>query len=93
MADAVEEGKAMRKDEALEEEAGKAQVAEFGMEMTDKTGRTMDLEEELKDDELLGESTLAKLTPIPAAVEPDAGNADVADVANVVDVAEDKQDK
>ncbi len=90
MADAVEEGKAMRKDEALEEEAGKAQVAEFGMELTDKAGRTMDLEEELKDDELLGESTLAKLTPIPAADEPDAGNAVV---DNAVDAAEDKQEK
>jgi len=63
MADAVEEGKAMRKDQELEAEA---QAAEGAMaEGEKKLAHVLEMEEELEleDDELLGEATLAKLTP------------------------------
>jgi len=64
MADAVEEGKALRKDEELEAEAVEARLAEVDSDSVRRSARIMDTEEELKDDELLGEATLAKLTPI-----------------------------
>ena len=70
MADAVEEGKAMRKDEELEAEAAAARLPEFESEANKPSHSTMDLDEELQDNELLGESTLAKLTPSPAVEEP-----------------------
>ena len=50
MADAVIEGKAMRKEEIVEEEAAL------------EAGRSMGEEPELSDEELLGEATLAKLS-------------------------------
>jgi small subunit ribosomal protein S2 len=65
MADAVEEGKAMRKDEELEAEAQAAQ----GAEEEKKLVHALEMEEELEDDELLGEATLAKLTPTPKSEE------------------------
>ena len=64
MADAVEEGKALRKDEELEAEAAEARIAEAATDSLKRPVYAID-EEELKDDELLGESTLAKLTPVP----------------------------
>jgi small subunit ribosomal protein S2 len=69
MADAVEEGKAMRKDEELEAEAAEARVANFLADSVRRPTNALDLDEELKDDELLGEATLAKLTPILEAEE------------------------
>ena len=65
MADAVEEGKAMRKDEELEAEAAESRSAEGAADSVKRSAHTIDTEEELKDDELLGESTLAKLAPVP----------------------------
>ncbi len=65
MADAVEEGKAMRKDEELEAEAAASRVDDVSMDSVKITANVIDLDEELKDDELLGEATLAKLAPVP----------------------------
>jgi len=69
MADAVEEGKAMRKDEELEAESAAARLPEDISEGTRSARSGMDMDEDLKDNELLGESTLAKLTPAPIAEE------------------------
>jgi small subunit ribosomal protein S2 len=65
MADAVEEGKALRKDEELEAEAAASRVGESTMDSVKVPANVIDIEEELKDDELLGEATLAKLAPAP----------------------------
>jgi len=65
MADAVEEGKAMRKDEELEAEAAESRLADAATESVKRPAHSIDSDEELKDDELLGEATLAKLAPIP----------------------------
>ena len=69
MADAVEEGKAMRKDEELEAEAAAARLPESDFDAIKILAHTIDTEEELKDDELLGEATLAKLAPVPGTKE------------------------
>jgi small subunit ribosomal protein S2 len=69
MADAVEEGKAMRKDEELEAEAAEARVVDVLADSVRRPANAIDLDEELKDDELLGEATLAKLTPVLEAEE------------------------
>lgn len=69
MADAVEEGKALRKDEELEAEAAESRFAEASTDSVKRPAHAIDTEEELKDDELLGESTLAKLAPVPALEE------------------------
>jgi small subunit ribosomal protein S2 len=69
MADAVEEGKALRKDEELEAESAQARLAEADPDSSKRSAHAIDTEEELKDDELLGESTLAKLAPIPTIEE------------------------
>jgi len=69
MADAVEEGKALRKDEELEAEAAESRFAEASTDLVKRPAHAIDTEEELKDDELLGESTLAKLAPVPAIEE------------------------
>jgi len=68
VADAVLEGKAMRKDEEMEAEAeakpaGEAAAVELG-------ARNVEVDEELGDEALLGASTLAKMTP--AAKEEEA---------------------
>jgi small subunit ribosomal protein S2 len=68
MADAVEEGKAMRKDEELEAEAAEARLFDASIDLVKRPGSLID-EDELKDDELLGEATLAKLTPISEVKE------------------------
>jgi small subunit ribosomal protein S2 len=65
MADAVEEGKALRKDEELEAEAAASRVGDSTMDSVKIPVNAIDIEEELKDDELLGEATLAKLAPAP----------------------------
>ncbi|MGA2503027.1 MAG: 30S ribosomal protein S2 [Anaerolineales bacterium] len=69
MADAVEEGKALRKDEELEAEAAAARMPESDFDSVKILAHTIDTEEELKDDELLGEATLAKLAPGPGTEE------------------------
>jgi small subunit ribosomal protein S2 len=67
MADAVLEGKSMRKDEELEAEAAAAAVSAPALsEMkgaAKKAPRPVENDVELTDDELLGKSTLAKLGP------------------------------
>jgi len=62
MADAVEEGKAMRKDEELEEEGAAKSMTGAEAEAAVKAAHTMETEVEFQDNELLGESTLAKLS-------------------------------
>jgi small subunit ribosomal protein S2 len=69
MADAVEEGKALRKDEELEAEAAESRLAEAATDSVRKPAHAIDTEDELKDDELLGEATLAKLAPVPEKEE------------------------
>jgi small subunit ribosomal protein S2 len=69
MADAVEEGKALRKDEELEAEAAESRVAEAATGSLKRPAHAIDTDEELKDDELLGEATLAKLAPVPEIEE------------------------
>ena len=65
MADAVEEGKAARKDEEIEAEAA-MQPSELRAAEAAEQVRTAGMEEELEDAKLLGESTLAKIAPTPA---------------------------
>ena len=69
MADAVEEGKALRKDEELEAEAAESRLPEASADLLKKPMHGMELDDELKDDELLGEATLAKLAPVPGPEE------------------------
>ena len=66
IADAVLEGKAMRKEEEPEEELVGA-VAQTSRPSRAKEG--MELEQAVDDKDLLGEATLAKLSPKPAADE------------------------
>lgn len=79
MADAVEEGKAMRKDEELEAEAAAARIPEEASDGTKLSHTAMDMDEDLQDNELLGESTLAKLTPTPATEEAPATDETIED--------------
>lgn len=79
MADAVEEGKAMRKDEELEAEAAAARIPEEASDGTKLSHTAMDMDEDLQDNELLGESTLAKLTPAPATEEAPATDETIED--------------
>jgi len=69
MADAVEEGKAMRKDEEIEAEAAMKPAGATEAE-TAALDHTSGMEDELEDAKLLGESTLAKLVPAPKPDEP-----------------------
>jgi small subunit ribosomal protein S2 len=68
MADAVEEGKAARKDEEIEAEAAMKPAEMQAAEGADQA-RTTGMEDELEDAKLLGESTLAKLAPAPKVEE------------------------
>ena len=68
MADAVEEGKAARKDEEIEAEAAMKPTEMQAGEAAEQA-RTTGMEDELEDDKLLGESTLAKLAPAPKVEE------------------------
>jgi small subunit ribosomal protein S2 len=85
MADAVEEGKAMRKDEELEAESAmeRSGGAEAESE-SDRLARTSAMEDELEDAKLLGESTLAKLAPPPKVEE-------LIEEAETPDVEEDEE--
>jgi small subunit ribosomal protein S2 len=69
MADAVEEGKAMRKDEELEAESARERSSEVEAESA-RLSPAIGMEDELEDAKLLGVSTLAKLAPAPKVEEP-----------------------
>jgi small subunit ribosomal protein S2 len=73
IADAVLEGKAMRKDDDLAEEQASAAAVAAPVAPTKRPSRTVDSEEESDDAALLGKSTLAKLARV-ADVEPAAGD-------------------
>jgi small subunit ribosomal protein S2 len=64
MADAVEEGKAMRKDEEIEAESARERSGEAEADSA-RSAPTFGMEDELEDAKLLGVSTLAKLAPAP----------------------------
>ena len=83
MADAVEEGKAMRKDEEIEAESAKRPAGEAETEYVNIPS-TIGMEDELEDAKLLGESTLAKLAPAPKPEEIDEETA-------IVDLEEDEE--
>jgi small subunit ribosomal protein S2 len=83
MADAVLEGKAMRKEEDDAEETSDAAAVDAGER---KPVRVVEADEEVKDEELLGEATLAKLNASrdeeneqQDAAESDSGDADSAE--------------
>ncbi len=81
MADAVLEGKAMRKDEQPEEAVEAKAESRPGKPRA--TRKVVETDEEMGDDTLLGKSTLAKLTPKPEETPaPAAPNAPVAPVAD-----------
>jgi small subunit ribosomal protein S2 len=69
IADAVLEGKAMRKDTDMEEEQQQAVYAATAPAPSQKAGRTVEADEETDDTALLGKSTLAKLAKTPELVE------------------------
>jgi small subunit ribosomal protein S2 len=83
MADAVEEGKAMRKDEEIEAESAKRPAGEAETEYVNIPS-TIGMEDELEDAKLLGESTLAKLAPAPKPEETD-------EETEIVDIEEDEE--
>ena len=58
IADAVLEGKAMKKDEESEEQ----ERAQADSPVARKTARVVEVDDDLEDEDLLGEATLAKLT-------------------------------
>ena len=84
IADAVLEGKAMRKDDQLEGEAAEAAAASTPAA---RVPRRQMLEEEVDDESLLGASTLAKLSPKVETVEEPVA-AEVVEEAVVPEVAE-----
>ncbi|HXQ39106.1 MAG TPA: 30S ribosomal protein S2, partial [Anaerolineales bacterium] len=61
IADAVLEGKAMRKEEDLEEKPAEQAKAKTDRQAR-KTPKVVETDEELEDDALLGEATLAKMS-------------------------------
>jgi small subunit ribosomal protein S2 len=75
VADAVLEGKAMHKDDELSEEKLAAEAMVQSDRSTRRAPRIVETDEEVEDDALLGEATLAKMSasrkdePVPAAVE------------------------
>ena len=71
MADAVEEGKAMRKDMELEADMATKPATEAEVEAAIKSAHAMDAEVDMQDNELLGASTLAKMASTPRE-EPEA---------------------
>jgi small subunit ribosomal protein S2 len=81
MADAVEEGKAMRKDEEIEAESARERLGEAE---SARPVSGLGMEDELEDAKLLGESTLAKLAPVLKVEEID-------DDVVILDVDEDEE--
>jgi small subunit ribosomal protein S2 len=86
MADAVLEGQAMRKDVETEMVA-EVRPVEAMSEVATISAHAMDIDDELGDDILLGESTLAKLTPVQKTEEA------VEDVKVEAEVEEKEEDK
>ena len=72
MADAVEEGKAMRKDMELEADMATKPATEAEVEAAIKSAHAMDAEVDMQDNELLGASTLAKMATTPREETPAA---------------------
>jgi len=70
IADAVLEGKAMRKEEEVTEEKPVEQVKSRSDRSARKAPRVVETDEELEDKVLLGESTLAKMSAAQEAVKP-----------------------
>jgi small subunit ribosomal protein S2 len=81
MADAVEEGKAMRKDEEIEAESARERLGEAE---SARPVSGLGMEDELEDAKLLGESTLAKLAPVLKVEEID-------DDVVILDIDEDEE--
>ncbi len=71
MADAVEEGKAMRKDVELEAEVTTKPVTEAEVEAAMRSAHAMEAEVDLQDNELLGAATLAKMSSTPKEETPE----------------------
>jgi small subunit ribosomal protein S2 len=69
VAEAVLEGRAAHKDEEMEAEAEAKRAAEAVSITADTAATTVDLADEVEDEELLGAATLAKLVPAPKAEE------------------------
>ena len=75
VADAVLEGKAMHKDDELSEEKLAAEAMAQSDRSTRRAPRIVETDEEVEDDALLGEATLAKMSasrkdePVPTALE------------------------
>ena len=69
VADAILEGKASRKDEDVEEEKPVAEMARTDRSAR-KTPKVVEADEELQDEALLGEATLAKMAKKEAAETP-----------------------
>jgi len=67
VADAVIEGKSMRKEEPIDEST---MLAEEAMRAADLSRGHIELEEELDDEDLLGSSTLAKLASAKPVIVP-----------------------
>ena len=70
IADAVLEGKAMRKEEEVTEEKPVEQVKSRSDRSARKAPRVVETDEELEEKVLLGESTLAKMSAAQEAVKP-----------------------
>jgi small subunit ribosomal protein S2 len=85
VADAVLEGKAMRKEEEGEEKP--AEVQPRADKSTRRIPKVVDVDEELEDDALLGESTLAKMS---AAREDSAATPAAEDTAKPAPAAPEK---
>jgi small subunit ribosomal protein S2 len=88
IADAVLEGKAMRKEEEEVEEKPTAEARAKAERAARKAQKVVETEEELEDDALLGEATLAKMSaaredvveaPVVETVEKKAPETDVSD--------------
>ena len=75
VADAVLEGKAMRKDEELVESKPAEAEAKQEKQRTRKAPKVVDVDEEVNEDALLGEATLAKLSATRKSEEPAAPEA------------------
>jgi len=65
----VEEGKAMRKDIELEADVATKPATEAEVEAAMRSAHAMEAEVDLQDNELLGASTLAKMSTTPKEEE------------------------
>jgi small subunit ribosomal protein S2 len=88
VADAVLEGKAMRKEEDLDEREAAAEAADD--KSARKPARKVELEDELDEEDLLGEATLAKLN---VTREDEGGEADKEEAEEKVEEPNDESDE